>query len=247
MSFADLILKLVYPPRCAICGELIEASAEYVCFCEKCRSLWEQEKETPCPVCRQTPDNCICELQYNKSRTLDACRSLASYDGDAVKKLIFGIKNSADKDLFIFIGRELEMLIFRKADLSDGDCVIAYPQRNKKARKKHGHDQAYLLAKTVSKDLGIPLFEGIKNVRGKEQKKLSERGRGENAYKSYVIPEKYKGQLKGKRVILIDDIVTTGATAVSCAALCKLDGALSVSCFCVAKTPRRFLAKGDPS
>ena len=94
-------------------------------------------------------------------------------------------------------------------------------------------------------DLGIPLYRGIKNVYGREQKKLSEKGRGENAYKSYAIPEKYRDQLKGRRVILIDDIVTTGATAVSCAALCKLNGALSVSCFCVAKTPRKFSPKGD--
>ena len=172
------------------------------------------------------------------------CRTLSIYGGENVKKLIYSIKNTSDKDLFTFTARELEMLIWRKADLS-GDCVIAYPQRSKRARKAHGHDQAYLLAKTVSGDLGIPLYRGIKNVYGREQKKLSEKGRGENAYKSYAIPEKYRDQLKGRRVILIDDIVTTGATAVSCAALCKLNGALSVSCFCVAKTPRKFSPKGD--
>ena len=88
------------------------------------------------------------------------------------------------------------------------------------------------------------MFYGIKNTGGREQKKLSGQSRGENAYRSYSVPEKYRDQLKGKRVLLIDDIVTTGATAVCAAALCKLYGASSVSCFCIAKTPRRAAPKG---
>ncbi len=244
MGAFRFILRVIYPPRCAICGELLEPTKDDVCFCPKCRSAWEQEKTAPCPVCRQQAENCVCPLQYNKSRTLDMCRNLVIYDGDNVKKVIFAIKTGTDQSLYKFMARELEMLIFRKFDLSKDDCVIAYPQRSRAARKKYGHDQSKLLSQTVSKDLGIPLFRGVKNSGGREQKKLSGQSRGENAYKSYYVPERYRDELKGKRVILIDDIVTTGATAVCAAALCKLYGAASVNCFCIAKTPRRSAPKG---
>ena len=191
MSTAGYILRVIFPQRCALCGTLIEPTKEDAkCFCPKCRSVWEQEKTSPCPVCRQAPDNCVCPLPYNKTRTLDGCRSLVTYESESVRKLIYGIKTSRDRALFTFISRDLELLIFRKYDLSKNDSVIAYPQRSRRARKKYGHDQAEIIAKTVSKDLGIPLFRGIKNSNGAEQKRLSGIDRGQNAYKSYSVPEK---------------------------------------------------------
>lgn len=238
MGVFGYVTRIIYPPRCASCGELIEPSKDEKCFCPRCRSLWEQEKTAPCPVCRQTPDNCTCGLQYNKSRTLDMCKSLVIYESENVRNLINGIKTQRDRALFSFLSRELEILIFRKFDLSKDGCVVAFPQRSRRARRIYGHDQARILAKKIGKDLGLPVFYGIKNVNGKEQKKLSASGRGQNAYNSYFIPEKYKDQIKDKRVILIDDIVTTGATAVCAAALCKINGASSVCCFSIAKTPR---------
>ena len=244
MGVFRFILRIIYPPRCAMCGELLEPTKDDVCFCPKCRSAWEQEKTAPCPSCRQQAENCVCGLQYNKSRTLDMCKNLVIYDSENVKKIIFAIKTGSDHSLYRFAARELEMLIFRKFDISKGDCIIAYPQRSRGARKKYGHDQSKLLSKIISKDLGVPMFCGIKNSGKKEQKKLSGQNRGENAYKSYYIPEKYRDELKGKRVILIDDIVTTGATSVCAAALCKLYGASYVCCFCIAKTPRNSAPKG---
>lgn len=237
MGAFKYLLDLIYPPRCQMCGEIMPPSKEYVCFCPHCSAKWEQEKTQICPSCRREVRVCRCRPVFDKNSLSDAYRALVLYYSQNVKNVIFKLKRDESKALTDFLSKELCFLIFRNYDISSDNVVIAYPQRSRKSVKKHGYDHAASLCKYISKQLGLPLFDGIRHRSGAEQKTLNAEQRGVNAAKSYYIPEKYSGTLKNKKVILIDDVVTTGATATVCAALCKANGALSVSVFSIAKTP----------
>ena len=235
MGVINYLLELLFPPRCSLCGELMDAEKERRCFCDRCRAVWEQEKQVFCPSCRRDPQHCSCTPKYNNRRTADSFRSLVFYDGENVKKLIHKIKTERNAGLDGLMAKELAAAVI-KYNKIDNDSVLAYPQRSARSIKKYGKDHAAQICKKVSALTGIPVFDGIKHKRGAEQKTLNAKERGMNAAQSYYVPDKYKSELKNKRVIFIDDVVTTGATSVVSAALCKANGAKSFSVLSIART-----------
>lgn len=236
MGVINYLIELLFPPRCSMCGELMDADKEKRCFCERCRAKWEQEKQTECRNCRRIPQNCTCNPKYNNRRTADGFRSLVFYDSEDIKKLIYRIKTERNGALDDLMAKELALSVIRYNKI-DTDTVLAYPQRSAASVKKYGKDHAKNICKKVSKLTGIPVFDGIKHKRGAEQKTLTAKERGINAAQSYYIPDKYKNDVKNKRIIFIDDVVTTAATSVVSAALCKANGAKSFSVTSIARTP----------
>ncbi len=230
------LLQLFFPPRCVLCGELIKAEDEDNCFCDKCRVVWEQEKAALCPVCRRDAGHCGCEPKYNRSATVDGFRALTFYQTENVKKLIYTLKTKGNSPLYKMISRELALAVMKYSKVDD-QTVLTYPERSRASVKKYGVDQAKTVCRAVSKLTGIPYAPFIKHKSGAEQKKLSAKERGENAAASYTINQKRKDEIKGRHIIFIDDVVTTGATSVVCAALCKAEGAKSFTVYSVAKTP----------
>ncbi len=101
-------------------------------------------------------------------------------------------------------------------------------------RRKRGYDQVGLLMRAVSRELGIPMAETLKKVRNAPpQSGLSERSqRKANVLGAFrpVHPERFAG----KRVLLLDDIVTTGATASECARVLLTAGAKEVKLAAIA-------------
>lgn len=236
MGTLNYLLDLLFPPHCAMCGELMDAEKEKICFCQRCRAIWEQEKQARCHVCRRDAARCGCNPKYNKIYTADGHRAVVFYESENVKKLIYKIKTERNGALTDFMANELAILLV-KYNKVDNDTVLAYPQRSAASVKKYGTDHAASLCLKVSKLTGIPVFSGIKHKKGAEQKTLTAAERGRNAANSYYIPEKFKNELKNKKIIFIDDVVTTGATSVISAALCKADGAKSFSVLSIARTP----------
>ncbi|MBR6920605.1 MAG: ComF family protein [Clostridia bacterium] len=235
MGVINYLLELLFPPRCSLCGELMDAEKDKRCFCDRCRAVWEQEKQALCPGCRRDPRHCSCMPKYNKNRTADSFRSLVFYDSENVKKLIRTVKTERNAALDDLMAKELAAAVI-KYNKIDNDSVLAYPQRSAKSIKKYGKDHAAQICKKVSALTGVPVFSGIKHRRGAEQKTLTAKERGPNAAHSYYIPDKYKNGIRGKRVIFIDDVVTTAATSVVSAALCKANGAKSFSVLSIART-----------
>ena len=236
MGFVNYLLELVFPPRCSMCGELMAPEKDRRCLCERCRAVWEQEKQAVCHKCRREPQNCSCMPEYNKYHTADSYRAVVFYESENVKKLIYKIKTENNAALDDLMAKELALSVMKYGKI-DENTILAYPQRNVSSIRKYGKDHAAKICKRVSALTGIPVFDGIKHRRGAEQKTLSAKERGQNAAKIYYIPDKYTNELKNKHVIFIDDVVTTGATSVVCASLCKANKAKSFSVFSIAKTP----------
>ena len=236
MGRLNYLAELLYPPRCAMCGELMDAGKEKNCLCDLCRGIWEQEKTAGCPVCRKDASRCSCTPEYNKSKVADEYRAVVFYESDNVRKLIYAIKTRYDEALFDMAAGEIALLIMKYYKI-DAETVLAYPHRSAASVRKYGFDHARLLCRKVSSLTGLPVFDGIMHRRGAQQKTLSLSQRGGNAAKSYYVPDKYRPGLKNKKIIFIDDVVTTGATSAVCAALCKAEGAVRFSVFSIARTP----------
>ncbi len=178
-----------------------------------------------CPIC----------LTFNEGLCI-ACRaSFQFYDE--------GFINEKEKGISLFIHQEeVKVLVSnfkKKVIFSAGDTMVSlflercsreinaydfitYAPSSLSSVKKLGFDHGAYLAKGVSKGLKIPMI-ALFNPSGKEQKVLEREERIENAKKITLINKKV-GKLKGKRVLLVDDVFTTGSTVKSCLELLEREG-----------------------
>ncbi len=152
-------------------------------------------------------------------------------------RLIYRIKKREDKHIHSFFAKEFLPLIEqleKEVALSAENAVITYLPRSREATLLHGTDQAKALATVLSEKSGIPLSSLLyrKKGSGHAQKHLTPAQRVENAKQVYG---SRKGvDCKGKIVLLVDDLVTTGASVAVCTQILRRMGAKCVFAVAVA-------------
>ena len=199
------ILEWVFPRKCVLC-----------------RSLLGKEETDLCRRCRMDQP----EYHYGRKKVPNIADLTAvwMYEGN-VRRSIQRYKFNGARHYAEAYGRLLAMRIQR--DLPEADMITWVPISAKRLRKR-GYDQVQLLARAVGPELGIPvepLLEKIRDNRANSGLKTPAERRA-NVLGVY----KAVGQehFRGKRVLLLDDIVTTGATASECARVLLSAGAEEV-------------------
>ena len=205
-KFAAGIRNALFPQdiTCELCGgEVFDGGR----FCTKCAPTVERNDGTVCPVCgRRTarPEICL-ECKAEAPRYKRALSVFVYKNGGA--RLIIKYKNGA-----AYLKEYLGGLMAEKAKkLPPCDCVTYVPI-TKKRRRQRGYNQGELLAEQVAKELEVPLVHALDKKRETgDQKALTKRERAENLKACFAIAD--RAAVKGKRVLLADDVLTTGATA----------------------------------
>ena len=199
------ILEWVFPRKCVLC-----------------RSLLGKEETDLCRRCRMDQP----EYHYGRKKVSHIADLTAvwMYEGN-VRRSIQRYKFNGARHYAEVYGRLLAMRIQR--DLPEADMITWVPISGRRLRKR-GYDQVQLLARAVGPELGIPvepLLEKIRDNRANSGLKTPAERRA-NVLGVY----KAVGQehFRGKRVMLLDDIVTTGATASECARVLLSAGAEEV-------------------
>lgn len=196
-------------PVCSACGkELVEHVRGGLCpdcektavklgtnICGKCGRVLANEAE-------------FCDTCIRSERAFVRARSCYVYEG-APKRFVYRLKFGGRRYLAAFIA---EAMVDRYLDCDfECDCVVAVPLSAKRKRKR-GYNQAELIAEEVSRQLKLPLVSGalVKTKENKSQAKLTRREREDNVRDVYgvVSPDVFKG----RRVLVVDDVMTTGAT-----------------------------------
>ena len=192
-EFFAAIRESLFPQNitCDLCGtEVFDGSN----LCRKCAAEVELNNKTVCPVCgRKTarPEICL-ECKTEAPLFKRAASAIIYSDGGA--RLILKFKRGA-KYLKNYLGN---LMAEKAKKLPACDCVTYVPI-TKKRRRERGYNQGELLAEVVAQRLELPLVHALTKKRDTDdQKSLSKRERTE---------------IKGKRVLLVDDVLTTGATA----------------------------------
>ncbi len=189
---------------CDICG--IETFGGNLCL--SCLKKVIYNCAPNCPICgRKNVISEICmECKANAPKFKKAVSALIYENGSAV--LIAKFKNGHPylKDYFA------ELLVERLFEMPELDCIVYVPM-TKKAVRKREYNQAELLAKSISKRIDLPVIKNcvIKIKETNEQKSLSRKERAKNLKGCFKVEK--ASEIKGKRVLLIDDVLTTGATA----------------------------------
>jgi ComF family protein len=159
------------------------------------------------------------------------------YEG-SLRTLIHLFKYSGMKPL----ARPLAVYLERAIPVDEHfDAVVPVPLYWRK-RWSRGFNQAELLARYVAKHRGIPLLNALRRKRATAtQAGLASAGRRRNVAGAFVMRARTKPdpRIAGKKILLIDDVMTTGATASACASALERGGAKSISLLTLARVDRR--------
>ena len=182
-------------------------------LCPDCLKNTTFNDKFTCSVCGRKVANKweLCIECKAKPPLYDTAVSALIYEGTTVK-LIYKFKNGDAylRDYFA------DLIVAKLTETMKFDCIAFVPM-TKKAERKRGYNQSKLLAESISKRIDVPVYDVVEKVKGTtEQKSLSGKERAKNLEGSFK--PKSKNALLGKNVLLVDDILTTGATA---DAMCK--------------------------
>lgn len=236
---AARVFNLTFPDDCRLCEQPL-TNVSRIPVCPSCLSLPKPlQAEFFCRACR-TPfaddypldEHDLCTVCRQGLANFDTAYSFGSYDG-SLQQLIHLFKYAKVESLAEPLGHFLSQALPLEANF---DLILPMPMHWKK-RWERGFNQAELLAKPVARRFGLPLAKNLQRTRyTKSQAGLSEAERRANLRGSFVV--RHAGQIAGKRILLIDDVFTTGSTLRSAAQVLKEAGAGHVSALTLARVDR---------
>ena len=228
--------RLVFVPTCVICNERLSPFLDSqvgthgkVCLCNDCYKKWREATGELCPYCSMPAYKCTCAHKSLK-KEYSNFPSLFFYDSEndnAQNKIIYSLKRIRNKELTEFLAFELYPHLVDEIEtrgISRDSLVFTWIPRRRSSIAKYGFDQGRELALALSRLFGktpVPLFL---RLGGKEQKKLDTERREQNLKKSVILNQNLSGfplkesrgelklVLKNKNIVIIDDVVTTGAS-----------------------------------
>ncbi|MCS6953304.1 MAG: phosphoribosyltransferase family protein [Bryobacterales bacterium] len=177
-----------------------------------------------------------CALCRSGLRGFDAAYSFGAYES-VLRELIHLFKYGGVQTLARPLGEYLMRALPREHRF---DALVPMPLHWLR-RWRRGFNQAELLAREVSRRSGIPVLKPVRRVRAtRAQTGLSHSARRQNVLGAFRV--RRKARLAGLRLLLVDDVMTTGATAAACALALKRAGAAYVALLVVARVDRRAVA-----
>lgn len=225
VSFFNALLNFVYPPICIYCETRLQGEEKL--FCANC---WQKVE----PV----ESNSLEELTAVKvwdSLPLEKVKSLWWFD-DFIQTVVHEMKYNRKLSLAKKLGADLADSILHDSDYASADLLIPVPLHKSKQRER-GFNQSLLLAKSIAQNTGIPVNNKIiKRVQKTQaQAKLNAAQRMNNVNNAFEVID--VDRIKNKKVILIDDVCTTGATLFACSDVLLSSGCSHVFAVTVAKAP----------
>lgn len=242
-----LFANIIFPPKCMGCNTLIDIEKNAVkaeCLCQKCRQKYDIAKAKVCCDCNRAASVCFCGIE-KRGIDIDELPKVIFYSPDnessIESKLIYALKHKNDIRYARFLADELAVSLssyLLREEIDPTSCIYTYVPRRASAVCEDGFDQAQRLAKCLCEIIGSKKSLKKLFVRrgGKEQKKLDARQRKKNIKSSVSLKSNANKYIVGKTVIIVDDLVTTGATLSVAKSLLLSSGATRVICSGIART-----------
>lgn len=216
-SLLEKFLNLAVPLRCPFCGRSIKG-----------------EDEAPCPDCRTLPQWLRTSESVFPGTNYTRCICVGQFEGplrDSVHRYKFSNQSS-------YAGVYGRLLANRLRQAGVTADIVTWVPVSGKRRKERGYDQAELLAAETARRLELPAERLLKKSRGNgRQSEIETRAdRYANVRGVYEVPQPEKAV--GQRVLLIDDILTSGATLEEAAGALREAGAAEVTAAAFCRTPK---------
>ena len=221
------VLDLLFPRKCLNCGR------EGSYFCGQCLNFLSLDNQRICPVCEKPGVGGHTHINCLKKNSLDGLTSVFAYKG-LIKKAIIKLKYKFISDIAndlveVFISSCGEDITFSNYCQKEEPILVPIPLHPSRLRWR-GFNQSELLGKMIVKNLGVQfapdLLVRVKNT--KPQMKLSEKQRHENILGAFSVNPNSQFAICNLKILLFDDVWTSGATIKEATKILKKAGAKKV-------------------
>lgn len=232
--FHERILWIFFTNKCRYCGEILDKDE---ILCKDCSENLPVIKGEKCKYCGAEKSRCDCKKH---KLGFDGITAPFYYDG-SIKKCISRFKFGNKLVSGAVLAEDMAGAV--KEDFGDKKFdFICFVPFSKIQKLKRNYNQSEILAENLSKELNIPLHNVlVKLFETKAQHKMSSRKRKGNVFGVYDV--KNGANVKGKTILLVDDVKTSGSTLDDCAWILKIRGASEV--YCVTAAIAGFKKKED--
>ena len=229
------LVDLIYPPRCPSCGEGVSVQGGL------CSTCWDQLEFPGDPACIRclrpftdvAPEDRVCDKCRAEPPIHDGIAAGTIYT-DASRRLVLSFKHGGKIALAPMLAR---MIAARLPELEGEWLVVPVPLHATRLWRR-GFNQSALLARQIARLRGQRLLvDGL--VRRKQTRKLGHLGRVQRADMlkgAIAIHPRHQDAIRGSQVILVDDVMTSGATTNACIEVLREAGAHKVMIACFART-----------
>ena len=203
---------LIFPEnfKCIFCGNDIP-NFQDIPYCQNCMKILPFNSEKRCKICdmKITNEANICDFCQKSKRYFKKATCPFIYEG-LVRETILAYKNSNKK----YLAKGFAVILSKYLNKDNFDLITFVPM-TKFERQKRGYNQSELLANELGKILKLPVMSTLKKIKETTPQKALSFNERQNNLKGAFVAEN-KEHLKGKRILLVDDVITTCATINSC-------------------------------
>ena len=204
------LLELLFPQKCVLCREIL--AKEELDLCRKCR--------TDAPRFHRSGNR----IRFVKDHT-----AVWFYE-DTVRASLHRYKFHRARHYAAAYGRAVAMAV--EKELPEDIDLVTYVPVSPKRKLERGYDQVELLAEAVSRELEIPMVPLLKKIRDNPPQSGIEKAEARRANVLGAYEVKNSDRIRGSRILLLDDIITSGSTVSECARV--LQGAQAKEIYCAA-------------
>lgn len=227
----DRVLFALSVPKCVCCHKRLDYGDQ--ALCPKCSAKFEEFKSRNCSRCARVLHKCDCSNEFLEAhfvkRVIKCFRYLDREEATPGNALIYSLKKDNRRDVLDVCSGELASAI-RNSIPDPESYIFTNIPRRKAAIIEHGIDHSALLAREVAKKLNARYIPLLSSNAKKPQKSLERTDRMKNADFKLIRDI----DLSGRQVIIVDDIITTGASVSMAASLLRSLGARKITAACLA-------------
>ncbi|HEV7859251.1 MAG TPA: ComF family protein [Pyrinomonadaceae bacterium] len=239
ISLYDATLALIYPQECAVCGESVDERACGVA----CAECWRETRvfdgsEIVCWKCGALAegtvpeeDRALVRCRRCEAEAFTAARACGTYEG-ALRASVLALKREP------YVASHLSRLMLeaqQRAPLNHATCILPVPLHTERARER-GFNQASILAQELARRASLPFDQwSLSRITHTERHRagMDARARRESVLGAFKVTR--PRLIQDQRILLVDDVFTTGATVSACAQALKAAGAQEVFILTVAR------------